>query len=49
MEKTPEEAVNDDWRQLVEFLPNDRRIFIDNPGGRKYVRWNGFMWAEVAI
>lgn len=44
---SPSEAVEDDWRQLVDFLPSDRYIAITDPYGKqkKYV-WNGFMWAE---
>lgn len=47
---TPEEAVNDDWRELVEELSADRFIVINAYGGseRRAVRWNGFMWETLS-
>jgi hypothetical protein len=43
--KTPEEAVEDDWRKIAEFLPSDRYVVTGAMrGSRKQVRWNGFMW-----
>lgn len=43
--KTPQEAVENDWLQLVEGLPSDRHIRIR---GGKEVRWNGYMWTEAS-
>jgi hypothetical protein len=46
--KTPEEAVNDHWRELVDELPADRFVVIEAyAGSRREVRWNGFMWEAV--
>lgn len=44
--KTPQEAVEDDWRQLAEMLPDDRYIVVERSGARKQFIWNGFMWTE---
>lgn len=45
--RSPELAVEDDWRQLVEYLPSDRYIAIDTLWNRrKQYRWNGYMWKE---
>ncbi len=41
---TPEAAVNNDWKQLVDELPVDLSIRIR---GDRQVRWNGFMWQDV--
>lgn len=41
--ETPEEAINDDWRQHVEELKSDEYIQIGD-GDVAYWRWNGFMW-----
>jgi hypothetical protein len=46
--KTPQEAVEDDWRQIVEHLPSDRYVIARSYSIEKRVRWNGFMWSEVA-
>lgn len=45
--RTPEEAVNADWRCLVEELPPDKFIVVQRQGEpRRHVRWNGYMWQE---
>lgn len=45
---SPEEAILDHWRVIVEELPAGRYIVINAAGpNRRAVRWNGFMWAEV--
>lgn len=41
---TPEEAVNDDWRQYVDELPNDRHIVLNSNGVRSHWQWNGYRW-----
>jgi hypothetical protein len=42
---TPEEAVNDHWRQLVDELGGGHYLkVLGTPD--KFYRWNGFMWAE---
>lgn len=45
---TPEAAVLDHWRQLVDELPPREYLVTDayRPN-RKAVKWNGFMWQEV--
>lgn len=45
--KTPQEAVEDDFRKLAEMLPSDKYIVVRKSGGDKQFRWNGFMWQEV--
>lgn len=45
--KTPEEAIEDDFRQLAEFLPSDRYVVVERGGERRQFRWTGFMWADV--
>ena len=46
--KTPQEAVEDHWRQYVTDLPEGAVIVIDAmQKTRREVRWNGFMWADV--
>lgn len=44
--KTPAEAVEDDWRQIVEMLPSDRYILVERGSKRHHYRWNGFMWRD---
>lgn len=41
---TPQEAVEDDWRKMVEQLPANKYI---QAADRKRYRWAGFMWKEV--
>jgi hypothetical protein len=45
--RTPQDAIEDHWRCLVEQLGD--RYLVVNAGGedRRAVRWNGFMWAAV--
>ena len=47
--ETPADAIYDHWQQLVTDLPPDQYI-ITNPGSdnRRAVKWNGYMWKEVA-
>ncbi len=45
--RSPQAAVEDDWRQLVDMLPSDRFIVVTNGGARRHFRWSGFMWTEV--
>jgi hypothetical protein len=47
--KTPQGAVEDDWRQLVVALPADRYVHIERSGVKKKFRWNDFMWKEVDL
>ncbi len=48
--KTPQEAIDDDFSQIVTYLPNDRYIMVeDNYGKRKNYRFNGYMWKEVTV
>lgn len=44
--KTPQEAVDDDWNQLTQFLPSDRYILVERAGKRRQVRWTGYMWED---
>jgi hypothetical protein len=57
--KTPEEAIEDHWRQAVDDIIEDHwRQAVDDIGDhylvaregghpRRAVRWNGFMWEDV--
>jgi hypothetical protein len=47
---TPQEAVEDDWRIFVDELPLNRAIAVHygDAERRRIVRWNGFMWQDVA-
>jgi hypothetical protein len=49
---TPQEAVEDHWRQLVdEMTPTPMYLVVSAGGGqrkRRAVRWNGFMWMDVS-
>src|SRR3990167_8513124 len=46
--RTPEAAVEDHWRQLVEELPREKYLVIRAyRDTRRAVRWNGYMWADV--
>lgn len=48
--RTPQEAVEDDWRRLVDELPEDRVIVVSRRSTEeteRRVRWNGYMWADV--
>lgn len=45
---SPELAVVATWDALTERLKDDEFIVLAATGtGRKHVRWNGFMWAEL--
>lgn len=47
--RSPQEAVENDWRKCVDELPAHQYIVL-NAGvkGRRHVRWNGYMWADVS-
>ncbi len=42
---TPQAAVEDHWRVLVEELPESAHLSVRS--GERRVRWNGFMWADA--
>jgi hypothetical protein len=42
---TPEAAVLDHWRKLVDELPAKSHLVIER--GSRRVRWNGYMWRDV--
>lgn len=47
--ETPEDAVEDHWRQLVDEIDASGSYLLGgNPGHTKCVRWNGFMWADAS-
>jgi hypothetical protein len=46
--KTPQEAVEDDWRQVAE-LPFDKYVVVFVRNTRKHLRWNGYMWSDLTI
>ena len=47
---TPEDAVNNHWTWLTALKP-DESIVVNamDKNLRRAYRWNGFMWAEVAL
>lgn len=46
--ETPEEAILDHWRRLVEDLPRNKYLVVRGGSDqRRAVRWNGFMWVAV--
>lgn len=44
--KTPQEAVEDDWRQMTTH-PLSSYIVVGSGEKERRVRWNGFMWVDV--
>lgn len=45
--ETPEEAIEDHWKKLVE-LGSDEYIVVNaGDNDRQAVQWNGFMWKKV--
>lgn len=47
---TPEEAIDDHWKQLVDDLKPSQYLVVRNADmPTRRVRWNGFMWADVHI
>ena len=46
---TPDEAVDDHWRQFVDEIDKEGDyIVVDDSAFPKCVRWNGFMWADCS-
>ena len=46
--RTPQDAVEDHWRVLVEDLKPDKYLVVGaSTDKRRAARWNGFMWATV--
>lgn len=47
--KTPQGAILDDWKVLVEDIEPTEKYLVLNPAGENHraVRWNGFMWKDV--
>ena len=44
----PQEAVDDLWKQLVDELPDDKRLVRNaHTDNRREYRWSVFMWKEV--
>lgn len=46
---TPEAAIEDHWRRLVDELPPGKYLVLHagDPEKRRAVRWNGFMWETI--
>jgi hypothetical protein len=51
--KTPQEAVEDHWRVLVEPATSFKPIVVirhlDDRTDRKHYTWNGYRWVEHAL
>ncbi len=47
---TPQAAIEDHWAKLVSELEGSPHYLVarKGDGSRRPVRWNGFMWADVA-
>lgn len=43
---TPESAIDDHWSQLTD-IADSQYLVTYASGGRRAIRWNGFMWADV--
>lgn len=43
---TPEHAIIDHWRTLVDDLAHDEYLIVGSGEQRRAVKWNGFMWAD---
>lgn len=47
--KSPQDAVEDHWRQLVDDMEQNGDYLVCRDGQHvKVVRWNGFMWEDVS-
>lgn len=46
--ETPEEAINDHWRQVTELPVGEYIVVCAGTPNRKAVKWNGFMWKPIA-
>lgn len=46
--RTPEDAVNDHWKQLVTDLPADQYLRGGMSEHTVYARWNGYMWVDAS-
>ena len=46
--KTPQEAVEQCWKQYVDDLSHEEYLFGGIPGDTKAVKWNGFMWQDAS-
>ena len=45
---TPQEAIEDHWKRLVDDLSSDQYLVIEAAADkRRAVRWNGFMWQDM--
>ena len=44
----PEKAIDDLWKRLTELSPKEYIVLnAMSRDGRRHVRWNGYMWAEL--
>lgn len=43
---TPQDAIVDHWRTLVDDLSHDEYLIVGSGDSRRAVKWNGFMWAD---
>lgn len=44
--RTPEEAVENYWREMTELNPGERVVIGAYSDARREVRWNGYMWQD---
>ncbi len=44
---TPEEAIEDHWKQLTELKSDEYIVVNAGSDNRQAVKWNGFMWKRV--
>jgi hypothetical protein len=45
--KTPQEAVEDDWKNKTELESGEYLVIDAYKPTRRAVEWNGFMWQDV--
>lgn len=47
--RSPQEAVELRWKQLTELTGKQTHLVLNAYGdNRRHVRWNGYMWVDVA-
>lgn len=44
--KTPQEAIEDDWRQIALAGP-EWLVIVDKHDGQRAFQWNGWMWDDA--
>lgn len=45
--QTPQQAVENDWKEMTEKVPLEKYIVVTRSGERHHFRWRGYMWEEL--